>query len=84
MLSQRGDLTIKAIREILKATAVDIDAVGFDPQPGYGRLDTLHSVIIATNPASTLIGAVVVPASGKDTDAWLVAIITECSVSRRP
>ncbi len=72
MLSQRGDLTIKAIREILKATAVDIDAVGFDPKAGYGRLDTLHSVIIATNPAPTLIGAVVVPASGKDTDAFLL------------
>jgi subtilisin family serine protease len=72
MLSQRGDLTIKAIREILKATAVDLDAVGFDPKAGYGRLDTLHSVIIATNPAPTLSGAVVTPASGKDTDAFLL------------
>jgi hypothetical protein len=49
MLSQRGDLSPKVIREILKATAVDIDAAGFDPKAGYGRLDTLHSVIIATN-----------------------------------
>jgi subtilisin family serine protease len=72
MLSQRGDLTIKTIREILKATAVDIDAAGFDPKAGYGRLDTLHSVIIATNPAPTLSGAAVTPASGNDTDAFLL------------
>ncbi len=72
MLSQRGDLSPKVIREILKATAVDIDAAGFDPKAGYGRLDTLHSVIIATNPPPTLIGATVTPASGKDTDAFLL------------
>lgn len=71
MLSQQGNLTPKMAREILKATAVDIDASGFDPRSGYGRLDTFHSVIIATNPDPTLTGAAVTPASGKDTDAYL-------------
>lgn len=72
MLSQKGDLGLKAIREILKATAVDIDATGFDPKAGYGRLDTLHSAIIATSPAPTLSGATVTPPSGKDTDGFLL------------
>lgn len=71
MLSQRGTLTPKMVREILRATAVDIDSTGFDPRSGYGRLDTLHSVIIATAPDPTLAGAAVTPASGKDTDAYL-------------
>lgn len=71
MLSQRGTLTPKMVREILRATAVDIDSAGFDPRSGYGRLDTLHSVIIATSPDPTLTGAAVTPATGKDTDAYL-------------
>ena len=72
MLSQRGNLTPKTIREILKATAVDIDAPGFDPKSGYGRLDTFHSTILATAPDPTLSGAAVTPKSGKDTDAYLL------------
>jgi len=71
MLSQRGTLLPKMVREILRATAVDIDSAGFDPRSGYGRLDTLHSVIIATAPDPTLTGAAVTPATGKDTDAYL-------------
>jgi len=71
MLSQRGTLTPKMVREILRATAVDIDSAGFDPRSGYGRLDTLHSVILATAPDPTLTGAAVTPATGKDTDAYL-------------
>ncbi len=72
MLSQRGDLSVNAVREILKVTAVDIDAEGFDPKAGYGLLDTFHSVILATNPGPTLPAATVTPASGKDTDAFLL------------
>ncbi len=72
MLSQRGNLTPKAIREILKATAVDIDAKGFDPRAGYGRLDTLHAVILATAPEPTLPAGAMTPKTGRDTDAFLL------------
>jgi subtilisin family serine protease len=72
MLSQRGTLTPQTIREILKATAVDVDAPGFDPKSGYGRLDTFHSVILGTGPEPSLKGATVTPATGKDTDAFFL------------
>lgn len=72
MLSQRGDLPVNTIREILKVTAVDIDAPGFDSKTGYGRLDTFHAVLLATDPPATLGGAVVTPTSGKDSDAFVL------------
>jgi len=72
MLSQRANLTPKTTREILKATAVDIDAPGFDPKAGYGRLDTFHAVVLATAPDPTLAGGAVAPKAGKDTDAFLL------------
>ena len=70
MLSQRGDLSPRAIREILKATAVDIKEQGLDPYSGWGRIDALHAVILAGEPPATLSPATVTPAKGKSTDLF--------------
>lgn len=73
MLSVKsGDLTPRMVREMLKATAVDILTAGFDPQSGYGRLDTYHAVLLSSNPLATLTGALVSPPSGKSTDAFVL------------
>ncbi len=71
MLSQRGTLTPKAIREILKATAVDIEAEGFDPKAGYGRLDTLHAVILASTFTPTLTEVSVTPTEPKNAESLI-------------
>ncbi len=71
MLSQRGDLTPRAIREILRATAVDLPPDGLDPRAGYGRLDTFHSVILASDPRPTLPAGAIDPPSGKTTDPFI-------------
>ena len=74
MLSQRATLTPKAIREILRATAVDIEESGFDERAGNGRLDTLHAVILATTFTPTLKGAVITPAEPKNTESLIFAV----------
>ena len=74
MLSQRATLTPKAIREILKATAVDIEESGFDEKAGYGRLDTFHSVILATTLTPTLKDATITPAEPKNTDSLIFTV----------
>lgn len=72
MLSLKsGDLTPRAIREILKATAVDILTPGFDPKSGFGRLDSFHAAVIASDPVATLTGATVSPTAGKSTDVFV-------------
>ena len=71
MLSQRGTLTPKAIREILKATAVDIEAEGFDPKSGYGRLDTFHAVILASTFTPTLTDVSVAPTEPKNAESLI-------------
>ncbi|MGN6562578.1 MAG: S8 family peptidase [Thermomicrobiales bacterium] len=71
MLSQNGNLTASAVRQILKATAVDIGPDGFDTHSGYGRIDAFHATILATDPSSaTLKAATVAPANGQNTDAF--------------
>ncbi|MDP9372794.1 MAG: S8 family peptidase, partial [Chloroflexota bacterium] len=72
MLSQRPGLAPRTVREILRATAVDLGPPGLDPQSGNGRLDVYHAILLATDPAQTLPGATVTPASGKATDAFIL------------
>lgn len=72
MLSiKSGEFTPRMAAEILKATAVDILTPGFDSKSGYGRLDTYHAVVLASNPVPTLTGAAVSPSTGKSTDAFV-------------
>jgi subtilisin family serine protease len=74
MLSQRGNLTPKAVREILKATAVDIEEGGFDPHSGYGRLDTFHSVILASAFTPTLTDVSVTPTEPKNAESVILDV----------
>lgn len=71
MLSQRGGLTPRAIREILRATAVDLPPDGLDAKAGYGRLDSYHAVILAGDPQPTLPEGQISPTSGKSTDSFI-------------
>ena len=66
------EVTGKSVREILKATAVDILTPGFDPRSGYGRLDTYHALVLAANPPATLTGATVTPATARGNDPFLL------------
>ncbi len=72
MLSQRGDLSPRTVREILKATAVDLLTPGLDPRSGYGRLDAYHATLLAGDPAPTLPSGTVTPASGKGSDPFIL------------
>ncbi|MFN8516874.1 MAG: S8 family peptidase [Chloroflexia bacterium] len=74
MLSQRGNLTPKAVREILKATAVDIEEGGFDPHAGYGRLDTFHAVILASTFTPTLTDVSVTPTEPKNAESVILSV----------
>jgi subtilisin family serine protease len=72
MRAQRPDLSLKAIREILKVTAVDILDAGFDQKSGNGRLDAFRALLLASEPAPTLPAAAVTPASGKGTEPFML------------
>jgi subtilisin family serine protease len=74
MLSQHGNLTPKAVREILKATAVDIDEGGFDQRAGYGRLDTFHAVILASTFNTTLPDVSVTPTEPKNAESVILNV----------
>jgi subtilisin family serine protease len=74
MLSQQGNLTPKAVREILKATAVDIEEGGFDQRAGYGRLDAFHAVILASNFDPTLTDVSVTPAEPKNAEPVILSV----------
>jgi subtilisin family serine protease len=74
MLSQRGNLTPKAVREILKATAVDIEEGGFDQRAGYGRLDAFHSVILASTFNPTLTDVSVTPTEPKNAESVILNV----------
>ncbi|HET8630527.1 MAG TPA: S8 family peptidase [Thermomicrobiales bacterium] len=71
MSLQPKAMTPQAVRQILRATAVDILTPGFDPQSGFGRLDTFHAVVLASMPQPTLTGAAVTPTSGKGNEAFV-------------
>lgn len=49
MRAKNPTLTAAQVREILIASATDINTPGFDPQTGFGRLDA-HAALLATPP----------------------------------
>ena len=51
LLSQRPTLTNEQVRQILRQTADDVGAAGFDPQAGYGRINAMKALQAASPPA---------------------------------
>ncbi len=48
LLSKYPNLTAEQVREVLAKSAVDVDAPGFDPNTGWGRIDAAASLAKAT------------------------------------
>lgn len=50
ILSQHPGLTNEQVRQVIRRTADDVGAVGFDTQAGYGRINTLKALQAASPP----------------------------------
>jgi thermitase len=62
MLSVRPDLTATQLTELIKSSAKDLGAAGFDIQFGSGRLDANRAVVAALQAADTIPSTTTAPA----------------------